>query len=515
MKQKASPQRTMRHAFLFRLAFLFCLSRGLLPLAEAAPLNLRAEPAEVDFGSVAQQQALKAIVKLTNAGQEPVAVFSVTTDCDCTTASTEKTSLGPGEVTALAIKLETRGQTGGVRRMVIVHATNGDLAIPVKMSVTPATSVPSPVAIGADDFAAVTSRVQGWVDRGYYSGAAMLVAKDNQVIYARCFGNYTAETEVLIASAGKWLAAATMMSLVDEGKLALDDPAAKWLPGLKNDPKGRATIRQMFAHTSGYPGYQPADKPVDKYQTLTESVAHIVPLPPVTLPGDRFDYGGLAMQVAGRMAEIATGKAWETVLPERIARPLRMLNPHFTPVDQGGGHSPMLGGGARSTLHDYVNFLAMIANDGVFEGRRVLSAKAIVEMQADQVRGAQVKREEFVERLRGQTHNGIYGLGEWREQLDEQGRAVLISSPSWAGAYPWIDKTCGVYGVILTHVSEDPAVARDKFSSFYTSPVLAPMVRDIVARAPSPRRHCRILEKERCTSIRAISTTRQRGRGRR
>jgi hypothetical protein len=86
--------------------------------------------------------------------------------------------------------------------------------------------------------------------------------------------------------------------------------------------------------------------------------------------------------------------------------------------------------------------------------------------------------------VRGATHNGIYGLGEWREQLDEQGRAVLLSSPSWAGAYPWIDKTCGVYGVLITHVDE--AVAnREKFSSFYTSPVLALLVRDAVARGPA------------------------------
>ncbi len=220
--------------------------------------------------------------------------------------------------------------------------------------------------------------------------------------------------------------------------------ASKWLPEFKDDPKGSATIRQMLSHTSGYRPYQPADKPVDKYQTLAESVEHILPLPPVYKPGERFDYGGLAMQVAGRMAEEATGKDWETLFQERIARPLKMKNTHFTPVDQGGGHSPMLGGGARSTMRDYANFLAMIAGNGVFMGKRVLSEKAVAEMQADQVRGAMVGRGEFVERVRGSTHNGIYGLGEWREELDEHGKAVLLSSPSWAGAYPWIDKTTGV-----------------------------------------------------------------------
>ena len=238
------------------------------------------------------------------------------------------------------------------------------------------------------------------MDRQYYPGAGLLVAKDNQVIYEHCFGDFTPDTVVLIASSGKWLAAATIMSLVDDGMLSLDDTASKWLPEFKNDPKGIATIRQMLSHTSGYRPYQPDDKPPDKYQTLAESVEHIVPLPPVYKPGERFDYGGLAMQVAGRMAEAAAGKDWETLFQERIARPLGMTNTHFIPVDQGGGHSPMLGGGARSTLRDYANFLAMIAGNGLFKGKRVLSEKAVAEMQADQVRGATVKRDEFVERVR-------------------------------------------------------------------------------------------------------------------
>ena len=329
------------------------------------------------------------------------------------------------------------------------------------------------------DFSPVTAKVQGWVDNGYYPGAAMLVAKDNQVVYERCFGSCTPETSVFIASAGKWLAAAAIMSLVDEGKLSLDDHPSKFLPEFKNDPKDKATLRQMLSHTSGYPPYQPKDKPVDKYQTLAESVEHILPLPPDYQPGERFDYGGLAMQVAGRMAEVVTGKDWETLFQERIAKPCRMTHTRFTPVDQGGGHSPMLGGGARSTLRDYANFLSMIFNEGVFSGKTILSTNAICEMQADQLRGVFVKQPEFPARVRGTKHDSIYGLGEWREELDANGNAVLISSPSWAGAYPWIDKTTGVYGVILAH-GDGAKAGPNKFSGFYSSPELAALVRQIL-----------------------------------
>jgi CubicO group peptidase (beta-lactamase class C family) len=107
--------------------------------------------------------------------------------------------------------------------------------------------IPAPIPQGKDDFSAVTKQIQGWIDKGYYPGAAILIAKDNRIVYEKCFGSYTPDTVVLIASAGKWLAAATIMSVVEAGKLSLDDRASKWLPEFKNDPKGKATLRQMLS----------------------------------------------------------------------------------------------------------------------------------------------------------------------------------------------------------------------------------------------------------------------------
>jgi CubicO group peptidase (beta-lactamase class C family) len=142
------------------------------------------------------------------------------------------------------------------------------------------------------------------------------------------------------------------------------------------------------------------------------------------------------------MAELASGKDWETLFQEKIATPLNMLSTHFMPVDTAQGHSPMIGGGASSTIHDYAHFLEMILNDGIYKGNRIL-------------------------------------LGEWREMLNDSKEAVLISNPSWAGAYPWIDKENNVYGFFLTHVNVEKA-NKDGFSSFYASPVLPIMVRNIL-----------------------------------
>jgi len=325
------------------------------------------------------------------------------------------------------------------------------------------------------DFSPLQNKIQLWVDSGYYNGASIILAKDNKIIYKKYFGNYKQETVAFIASAGKWLAAATIAAVVDEGKLNWNDNVKKWLPEF-TDVKGEATLTQLLSHTAGYPDYQPKENPIDIYQTLKESVAHIVNLSADTLPGTKFKYGGLAMQVAGRMAELATGIDWETLFQQKIAIPLQMRSTHFTPVDSSGGHAPILGGGARTTLQDYANFLSMINNEGMFNGKRVLSVNAINAMQADHVMNARVNPNEFVEHARGSLRKDIYGLGEWREEVNAKGQATLISSPSWAGAYPWIDKKNKLYGFFLTHISQ----FKNGFSSFFTSPVIPIMVRDAI-----------------------------------
>lgn len=335
------------------------------------------------------------------------------------------------------------------------------------------------------DFSDVEHKIQTWVDSSYYSGASIIIVKNDTVVYENIFGNYNKDTQVFIASAGKWLAAATIASVVEKTSLSWDDKVKKWLPEFK-DVKGEATLRQLFSHTSGFPDYQPKDSVTDNYQTLEESVKHIVNLPADAQPGTSFHYGGLAMQVAGRMAELAIGKDFETIFQENIAMPLGMKNTHFVPVDDSGGHSPMLGGGAKSTLYDYAHFLEMISHDGNYKGQQILKQESIALMQADQVGNAKIADPEYVERVRAEKHNGVYGLGEWREELDAIGKAVLISSPSWAGAYPWIDKITNTYGFFLTHVNVEKA-NKAGFSSFYNSPVLPIMVRDVYKNKALPK----------------------------
>lgn len=322
---------------------------------------------------------------------------------------------------------------------------------------------------------AIDRKISGWVDGGYYDGAAVMIVKDNNLLFEKYYGGFTDTTSLHVASAGKWVAAATMASLVDQGKLAWGDKVYKFLPEFE-DAKRMACMRRLLSHTAGYPDYQPEGCKPDDYQTLKDAVKHIIDLPADTLPGTKFQYGGLSMQVAGRMAEVASGKDWESIFQENIAKPLKMNHSHFTPVSEEPGFNPMLGGGFKTCLKDYIRFLSMIANNGMFEGNHILSSEAIAEMEADQVKNAYVNQPEYVWNARQNHHNSIYGLGLWREEVDESGIATLISSPGWAGAYPWIDRKNNVYGFIITKVNVDKANS-EGFSSFYGSAVLPLMVR--------------------------------------
>ena len=330
------------------------------------------------------------------------------------------------------------------------------------------------------DFAPLDSIVDEWIGKGYYPGAAVCVVKDDSTVFRKCYGGFAGDTKVYVASAGKWVAAAVIGAVVDSTELDWDDPVGKWLFQYRDDPKGQIPLRHLLSHTSGLLPYLPEPE-VDNFNRLEQAVEVILPLDTVCAPGARFEYGGLSMQLAGRMAEMAMGEDFESIFQSLIVGPLGMKNSHFVPVNTDGGHAPMLAGGLCTTLDDYMRFLGMIYHNGTFGDKVVLKPETVREMQADQVREAEIPSGTYVERALKQRHTGIYGLGEWRELVDEKtGEACQISSPGWAGAYPWINKRDGVYGFFIAHVAGS-SEKDGGFSSFYGSPVISKTVSEIVS----------------------------------
>jgi hypothetical protein len=98
--------------------------------------ELKADLSPIDFGVQRPRQTLSAEVKLTNSGARPLEILSVQPDCSCTAGVPEKTKLEPNESTKLSIVVETRGYYGPLRRSVRIQTTDGELTIPIFLTVS-------------------------------------------------------------------------------------------------------------------------------------------------------------------------------------------------------------------------------------------------------------------------------------------------------------------------------------------------------------------------------------------
>lgn len=253
-----------------------------------------------------------------------------------------------------------------------------------------------------------------------------------------------------LASATKWLSGAVIMALVDERKLSLNDTVGKYLPNFTQYGKGHITLRQLFSHTSGLPGNTPQAFEARRYQTLAQAVDSIGRTTKLLYkPGTAFFYGDLGMHVAGRIAEVATGKSWTTLFREKIGAPCNMEYTLYT-----SALNPGIAIGAASVATDYLNFLEMLVNNGMYDGVRVLSEAAIQEMEKDQTNGASMAYTVYPRNP--YTPTGVqaplrYGIGMWRDVTDPTLSAPTeVSSPGVFGVHPWINRKQKIAGIIFT-----------------------------------------------------------------
>jgi CubicO group peptidase (beta-lactamase class C family) len=299
------------------------------------------------------------------------------------------------------------------------------------------------------------------IDRMVAKGApafSVIVARDGREISRVHVGHIDSTTRFPIASASKWLAAAVVMQLVGEGRLSLDEPVSTWLPDIQGDA-GSITLRQLLAQTSGLAGSMKElfDLGQDHRITLAQSAQEITGRPLAHRPGDTFVYGGPGFQVAGAVVEAVTGQRWEAVFQQRLARPLGMKSTYWTHLKLGAPappaaetSNPVLQGGAVSTADDYMRFLTLLAQNGRYQGRRVLTRKAVAAMHTDQTRTATMTRTGAPV-----MENAHYGLGNWCETWDRKSRCTRNSSIGAFGTYPWIDRPSGLYGIVFINLGDD------------------------------------------------------------
>ena len=293
------------------------------------------------------------------------------------------------------------------------------------------------------DFSELDAVVEGLLQRRpAIPGAALRIGRaEGEPLHERFFGSYGPETVVPLASATKLLSAVALMSAVEDGVLGLDTPVSQVLAGFTGDKAGM-TPRQMFSHTSGLPGG--SDFPILALPdiSLAQAAGYIgccIPLdaPPAT----QFAYGGLSMQVAGRMLAKLDGRPWDELFAARVAGPLGLTTVDYEGL--GETDNPRIAGGARASLRDYAAVLEMLLRGGTHGGARVLEQASIAAMFADQTGGVPI----------AQTPPGSegirYGLGVWRDRVAPDSTPLRVSSPGAFGTTPWLELDLGAYGLFL------------------------------------------------------------------
>ena len=283
-----------------------------------------------------------------------------------------------------------------------------------------------------------------------------LIYKDSQLIYKKELGDFKANTVAPIASCSKWLTTALVMTFVDEGKLSLDDKVSKYIPEFTNYGKGYITIRNCLSHTTGIEDgklglgvllensrYESLEKQVNEFMSKREIFAQ---------PGQQFAYSTVGLNIAGRVLEIIGKKSFDQLMTQRIFRPLGMKMSTFY-----SERAVNPSGGAYSTASEYMNFLIMILNKGMFNGKRILSEQSVAEMQKAQINQNMIKYTPPV----AQGYN--YALGEWILESDKNGNSTTVASPGLFGTWPMVDNCRGYACIIFVKT-----LLRDSRREIYT-----------------------------------------------
>ncbi len=188
-------------------------------------------------------------------------------------------------------------------------------------------------ALAPDVRAGVDAAVAQTLARTGAPSASVAVVKDGRIAYVRAYGTAEVETKLeaapgmrySIGSISKQFTAAAVLLLAEEGKLSLDDPVARFVPGLTRAQD--VTLRQLLSMTSGYQDYWPQDYVMpDMLRPATaESILAGWAKKPLDFePGTRWQYSNTNYVIAGLVVEKAAGRPLLRFLHERIFDPLRM-----------------------------------------------------------------------------------------------------------------------------------------------------------------------------------------------
>ncbi|HEY0810673.1 MAG TPA: serine hydrolase domain-containing protein [Longimicrobiales bacterium] len=375
------------------------------------------------------------------------------------------------------------------------------------------TASPENLGLSAEGLRRISTALQGYVDAGKVSGIYAVIARRGQIGYEQTFGlrdlqrrdPMTRNAVFRIYSMTKPVVGAGALLLVDQRKISLDDPVSKYIPAFANvkvyaggsadAPQLRApdsimTVRHLLTHTSGLP-YGLTNLPVDTIfrraslynasSTLAQFADSIARIPLLFSPGSAWSYSS-ALEIVGRIIEVASGKTLDRFLDDELFTPLGMRETTFRmqPAlqrrlatlyahDNGGPLQEVRGGllamyepdarflwgsgGLLSTPDDYLRFAQMLLNGGELDGRRILSRQSVSEMMRNQLPAALTPVSGPPMMDEG------YGQGLAGAVLVDSARAALPGSPGiyrwsgYVGTYFWIDPRNELIAMVWTQLS--------------------------------------------------------------
>jgi CubicO group peptidase (beta-lactamase class C family) len=359
---------------------------------------------------------------------------------------------------------------------------------------------PESVGLSSERLGRLTEVLRSDIAEGTIPGAVLLISRQGKVAYFEALGSLDPQAKTpmgkdaifRIYSMTKPITSVCIMMLVEQGKLALADPVAKYIPQFKDvkvgeekrDADGKVTlelaaskrpmtIQDLLRHSSGLTyGFfgEGAVKKTYLEANLNagdpdnaEFTDRLSKLPLAYQPGTTWEYSQ-ATDVLGRVIEVVTGKPLHQALKEMLFDPLGMTDTSFYVTDPdkqarlaepftadrtiGAGASffdPRIarkyesgGAGLLGTVTDYARFLQMLLNGGTLDGQRYLGPRTIAYMTSDHM-GDVIKRGPYD--LVGQGHK--FGLGfAVRTDAGVSPAAGSVGDYAWGGAggtYFWVD----------------------------------------------------------------------------
>lgn len=289
---------------------------------------------------------------------------------------------------------------------------------------------------------------------------AFILYKGGKIAYKKEIGSINIKTPLPIGASSQWLTTALVLTFVQEGKLSLDDKVSTYLPIFKKYYKDFITIRQCLTNFTGIQSEQGIARLLqkNKFHSLEEEVNDFASRRDIqTNAGTEFRYSNVGFNIAGRVLEVVSKKAFDRLMQDRIIRPLAMKNTTFTNENYNDALDPA--NGARSSAADFINFLSMLANKGTFNNTKVLTESSVALLHTLSTEASQVK---YAPPLVAGLN---YALGEWILETDAQGKPLSVTVPSLQGSWPMID-FCRGYACVIFTKSTQTDLSRNFYLDF-------------------------------------------------